>query len=391
MNTDTNNTTNPTDPAPAPDLVRPFRIAVPQAELDDLRARLRSARWPVEVGGQGWERGVPVGYLRELAEYWADGYDWRAWEARLNAYPQFVTEIDGLDIHFLHIRSGRADALPLVLTHGWPGSVVEFVELIEPLARDFHLVIPSIPGFGFSGPVAEAGWSSGRIAAAWAELMRRLGYERYGAQGGDFGSGISRALALAEPERVVGVHVNGGTTYPSAAEDDPTLTDRERARVRRMNTFMNEAGGYLAIQSTRPQTLAYGLTDSPVGQLAWMVDKFRDMTDLAKELPHEAIDRDMILTHVTLYWLTGTAGSSAALYFEEARAWGEEQASDVPLAVSLFTVQDIALRRDEERINNVVRWNDHDRGGHFAAMEAPDLLLADIRDFFSAYQVQDRG
>ncbi|MEU5160475.1 epoxide hydrolase [Streptomyces sp. NPDC020875] len=380
MNTDTS-TKNATA-----DLVRPFRIAIPQAELAGLRARIRSARWPGEIAGQGWERGVPVGYLRELADYWADGYDWRAQEARLNAYPQFITEIDGLDIHFLHIRSERDDALPLILTHGWPGSVVEFLELIEPLARDFHLVIPSIPGFGFSGPVNEAGWSSGRIAAAWGELMRRLGYERYGAQGGDFGSGISRALALAEPERVVGVHVNGGTTYPSAAEDDPTLTDRERARVRRMNTFMNEAGGYLAIQSTRPQTLAYGLTDSPVGQLAWMVDKFRDMTDLAKELPHEAIGRDVLLTHVTLYWLTATAGSSAALYYEEGRAWGEEQASDVPLAVSLFTVQDIALRRDEERINNVVRWHDHDRGGHFAAMEAPDLLLADVREFFSAYR-----
>ncbi|MFC7714201.1 epoxide hydrolase family protein [Nonomuraea recticatena] len=366
--------------------IRPFRIEIPQAELDDLRDRLARTRWPSEVGGQGWSRGVPVGYLRELAAHWAEGYDWRAWEARLNAYPQFTTEINGQNIHFLHVRSDSPDALPLILTHGWPGSIVEFLDLIEPLSRDFHLVIPSIPGFGFSGPTLEPGWTTQRIAAAWAELMRRLGYDRYGAQGGDFGGGISRALGLAAPGNVVAVHVNGGTTYPSAEEDDPTLTERERARVRRMNEFMNEAGGYIAIQSTRPQTLAYGLTDSPAGQLAWIVDKIRDMTDLAKELPHEAIDRDLLLTHVTIYWLTGTAGSSAALYYEDGHAWGEQEASPVPMAVALFTVQDIALRRDEDKVNNVVRWSDFDRGGHFAAMEAPDLLLGDIREFFAAYR-----
>ncbi|WP_308251372.1 epoxide hydrolase family protein [Streptomonospora nanhaiensis] len=329
---------------------------------------------------------MPVSYLRELAAYWADGYDWRAWEARLNAYPQFTTEIDGQRVHFLHVRSQSPDALPLILTHGWPGSVVEFLDLIEPLSRDFHLVIPSIPGFGFSGPTTEAGWTSRRIARAWAELMRRLGYERFGAQGGDFGGGISRALGLLVPDNVVAVHVNGGTTYPSAAEDDPTLTDRERARVRRMAEFMNEAGGYIAIQSTRPRTLAYGLTDSPAGQLAWIVDKIRDMTDLAKELPHEAVDRDLLLSDVSVYWFTGTAASSAELYYEDGQAWDEEESSPVPTGVSLFTVQDIALRRDEERVNNITFWADHDRGGHFAAMEAPDLLLADIREFFGRYR-----
>ncbi|MGX2994280.1 epoxide hydrolase family protein [Streptomyces sp. JNUCC 64] len=377
-----------THPDPESDgtAIRPFRIAVPQSELDDLRDRLLRTRWPREVPGQGWRRGVPVDYLRELVAHWADHYDWRRWEARLNAHPQFTTTIDGQDVHFLHVRSARPDALPLVLTHGWPGSVVEFLELVEPLSRDFHLVIPSIPGFGFSGPTTEAGWSTERIAAAWAELMRRLGYRRYGAHGGDFGSGISRALAALAPENVVALHVNGGTTYPSAAEDDPTLTERERARVRRMNTFMNEAGGYLAVQSTRPQTLAYGLTDSPVGQLAWIADKFRDMTDLAKDLPDEAIGREVLLTHATLYWLTATAGSSAALYYEDARSWGEPQPLEVPLAVAQFTVQDIALRRDEERLNNLVRWTDHDRGGHFAALEAPDLLLADLREFFADYR-----
>ncbi|GLW12760.1 microsomal epoxide hydrolase [Microtetraspora sp. NBRC 13810] len=366
--------------------IRPFHIDIPQADLDDLRDRLGRTRWPAEVAGQGWRRGVPVSYLRELAAYWADHYDWRAWEARLNAHPQFTTEIDGQDIHFLHVRSADPGALPLILTHGWPGSFVEFADLIEPLSRDFHLVIPSLPGFGFSGPVTEPGWTSARVAAAWAELMRRLGYDRYGAQGGDFGGGVSRELGVIAPDNVVAVHVNGGTTYPSAQEDDPTLTERERARVRRMAEFMGEAGGYIAIQSTRPQTLAYGLTDSPVGQLAWILDKIRDMTDLAKELPDEAVDRDLLLTDVSIYWLTRTAGSSAGLYYEDAQAWGEQRYSPVPLAVAQFTVQDIALRRDEEKINNVVRWSDFDRGGHFAAMEAPDLLIADIREFFTSYR-----
>ncbi|MEU7578928.1 epoxide hydrolase family protein [Streptomyces sp. NPDC041068] len=364
----------------------PFHLAVPQAELDDLRDRLARTRWPSEIPGQDWSRGTPVAYLKELADHWADGYDWRAWEARLNAHPQFTTEIDGQNIHFLHVRSTAPDALPLLLTHGWPGSVVEFLELIGPLSRDFHLAIPSLPGFGFSGPTAEAGWNTTRIARAWAELMRRLGYDRYGAQGGDFGSGITRALGAVDPEHVVALHVNGGTTYPSATEDDPTLTDRERARVRRRYEFMQAAGGYIAIQSTRPQTLAYGLTDSPVGQLAWIVDKFKDMTNLEKEVPHEAVDRDVLLTNVTIYWLTGTAGSSAALYYEEAQAWGEQEPTHVPLGIAQFTVQDIALRRDEEKTNNVVRWRDYDRGGHFAALEVPDLMLTEIREFFAEYR-----
>lgn len=374
---------NSSQPAGTPGAIRPFRVAVPQADLDDLRERLLRTRWPRGVEGQGWSRGVPVTYLKELAAYWAGGYDWRAWEDRLNAHPQFLTEIDGQTVHFLHVRSAHPDALPLILTHGWPGSVVEFLEVIEPLSRDFHLVVPSLPGFGFSGPTHEAGWSTERIAAAWAELMRRLGYEKYGAQGGDFGSGISRALGALAPDRVVGVHVNGGTTYPSATEDDPTLTDRERARVRRMNEFMTDAGGYMAIQSTRPQTLAYGLTDSPVGQLAWIVDKFRDMTDLAHDLPHEAVDRDALLTDVSVYWFTGTAGSSGALYYEEAHAWGEPAPSPVPLGVAQFTIQDIALRRDEEKANNVVHWADYDKGGHFAALEVPELLAEDVRTFFA--------
>jgi epoxide hydrolase len=374
--------------------IRPFQLDIPQAALDDLQTRLATARWPREVEDAGWSRGVPVAYLKELAEYWRTTYDWREHEAKLNLFPQFTTTIDGLDIHFLHVRSPEPDAFPLILTHGWPGSIVEFAELIGPLtdprtyggdpAAAFHVVVPSIPGFGFSSPILEAGWNSRRVAVAWAELMRRLGYDRYGAQGGDFGSGISRNLGLIDAEHMAGVHVNGGLGIPMIEPGaEIGLSELEQARLARMNEFMEEAAGYIAIQSTRPQTLAYALTDSPVGQLAWIVDKIRDMTDLAKPLPHEAVDRDQLLTNVTVYWLTGTAGSSAALYYEDARSWGEAEVSTVPTGVAMFTVQDIAIRGVDEKTNNIVRWTEYERGGHFAAMEAPDLLVADIREFFS--------
>ncbi|MFC9970877.1 epoxide hydrolase family protein [Spirillospora sp. NPDC127200] len=377
--------------------IRPFQLDIPQAALDDLRARLATTRWPREVEGAGWSRGVPVAYLKELAEYWRTSYDWREHEAKLNLFPQFTTHIDGQDIHFLHVRSPEPNAVPLILTHGWPGSVVEFIELIGPLtdprthggdpATAFHVVVPSIPGFGFSGPTREAGWNSRRVAAAWAELMRRLGYDRYGAQGGDFGAGISRDLGIIDAEHVLAVHVNGGLGIPMLEPgEEAGLSELEKARLARMAEFMEDAAGYIAIQSTRPQTLAYGLADSPVGQLAWIVDKIRDMSDLAKPLPHEAIDRDQLLTNVTVYWLTGTAGSSAALYYEDAQNWGEPEVSTVPSGVAMFTVQDIAIRGQDEKTNNVVRWTEYERGGHFAAMEAPDLLLADIREFFALFR-----
>jgi epoxide hydrolase len=284
----------------------------------------------------GWSRGVPVGYLEELARYWRDGYDWREWEARLNGLPQFATEIDGQNIRFLHVRSSEAQAFPLILSLGWPGSVVEFLDVIGPLtdphshggdpADAFHLVIPSLPGFGFSGPTREPGWDSRRIAAAFAELMRRLGYERYGAQGGDFGAFVSPDLGRVDGDRVVGVHVNAATLgfIPFGDVDEATLagfTDAEKVRLERLKGFLSEGNGYFQIQATRPQTLAYGLTDSPVGQLAWVAEKFKEWTHPSNEPPEGAIDRDKMLTNVMLYWLTRTGAPVAGFSGLHIRAW----------------------------------------------------------------------
>jgi epoxide hydrolase len=377
--------------------IRPFRIAIPQTDLDDLRERLARTRWPDELSGVGWSRGVPLGYLKELAEHWRSSYDWRAWEARLNEYPQFTTEIDGQNIHFLHVHSPEPDALPLILTHGWPGSIVEFLNVIAPLtdprahggdpADAFHLVIPSIPGYGFSGPTREVGWTTARVARAWAELMRLLGYDRYGAQGGDWGAFVSPELGRIAPDHVVGVHVNAATMGfipfgPVEADELASFTDAEKLRLERLNRFMADGNGYFQIQATRPQTLAYGLTDSPVGQLAWIVEKFKEWTYPSAELPEQAIDRDRILTNVMLYWLTGTSGSSARTYYENmhASSWGQ-QPGTTPTGVAVFA-EDVAIRRYGERGNNIVRWSEFDRGGHFAAMEAPDLLVGDVRAFF---------
>jgi len=377
------------------DDIRPFRIDVPAADLADLRDRLTNTRWPAQLPGTGWDRGVPVGYLKDLTRYWAGGYDWREQEAVLGGYPQFTTTIDGQAIHFLHVRSPEPDAFPLVVTHGWPGSIVEFLDVIGPLtdprahggdpADAFHLVIPSIPGFGFSGPTSEPGWDSRRIAGAFAELMRRVGYSRYGAQGGDFGALIAPDLGRVDPDHVAGVHVNAATAgfIPFGPMDDADLaqlTDVEKERLDRMNNYLTDRNGYFQIQATRPQTLAYGLTDSPVGQLAWIVEKFREWTH-GGEVPEDVIDRDRILTNVMLYWLTGTAGSAANLYYEQMHSGTWPAPSTVPTGV-LVTAEDISIRRYAEQSNNIVYWTDADRGGHFAALESPDLFTGDVRAFF---------
>jgi epoxide hydrolase len=399
--TNTTSTVAPTQPAPASDSpkadaeIHPFHIEVPQAALDDLRDRLRRTRWPGELPNAGWDYGVPLGYLQDLAEYWRTSYDWRAQEARLNAFPQFTTTIDGQNVHFLHVRSPEPDALPLVLTHGWPGSCAEFLKVIGPLndprahgadaADAFHLVIPSLPGFGFSGPTQEAGWNIGRMSKAWAELMRRLGYERYGAQGGDFGALLSPELGHVDPEHVIGIHLNAATVgFIPWGEVEPaqlaTFTPEEKARLGRLRTFLSEGNAYFQVQATRPQTIAYGLTDSPAGQLAWIVDKFNAWTHGPLE---QAVERDEILTNVMFYWLTGTAGSAARLYYENMHGpanWGRPP-SATPVGVAAFA-EDIPIRRYGEQGNNIVHWSDFERGGHFAALEAPDLLVGDIRAFF---------
>ncbi len=376
--------------------MHPFRIDVPQEDLDDLRERLGRTRWPGQVAGAGWDRGVPLEYLKGWVEHWRTSYDWREWEARLNELPQFTATIDGQNVHFLHVRSPEPGAFPLILSHGWPGSVVEFLDVIGPLtdprshggdpADAFHLVIPSLPGFGFSGPVREPGWDSFRIAGAFAELMGRLGYERYGAQGGDFGAFISPDLGRVDGDHVAGVHVNAATVgfIPFGEVDEATLstfTDAEKVRFERLNRFLSEGNGYFQIQGTRPQTLGYGLTDSPVGQLAWILEKFKEWTYPSEELPERAVDRDRLLTNVMLYWLTATGASSAHLYYESMHSGNWPTPSAVPTGVAVFA-EDVSIRRYAEQSNNLVRWSEFDRGGHFAAMEVPGLLVDDMRAFF---------
>ncbi|MGW3941561.1 epoxide hydrolase family protein [Streptomyces phaeochromogenes] len=389
--------------SPHDDTIRPFVLGIPQSDLDDLNARLDLTRWPDELPGVGWEYGVPRDYLKELARYWRHTYDWRAAEARLNEWPQFTTTIDGTNVHFAHIRSPEPDATPLIITHGWPGSIVEFLDVVGPLtdprahggdpADAFHVVLPSIPGFGLSGPTRDTGWELRRVGAAFAELMDRLGYPRFGAQGGDWGAGISRELGRAFPDRVIGVHLNllpgahasAEPTPEELAALSPPERDKTLASWRRNEEWTRERLGYATVQMTRPQTLSYGLTDSPVGQLAWIVEKFKEWTD-SHDRPEDAVDRDQLLTNVMLYWLTGTAGSSARIYYERAHAagWGEPvQPSTAPTALAVFPWDNfIPLRHVADRTENIVRWTEFDRGGHFAAMEEPDLLVGDVRAFF---------
>ena len=374
---------------------RPFRIAVTDDELADLRERLLDARLPDQIPGTGWDFGTDMAYLRELVDYWANRYDWRVHEARINAFDQYTTTIDDDNVHFIHARSPEPNAMPLIITHGWPGSIVEFLDVIDPLRdprahggdpRDaFHVVAPSLPGYGFSGPTIAAGWNVRRIAEAWAVLMNGLGYDRYGAQGGDWGSFVSRHLADVDRDHVCGVHVNMWTSMPSGAPGEMDgLTERELAHLARAADYMKTGSGYVAIQSTRPQTLAYGLNDSPAGLLSWIVEKFHAWTDNDGSV-EDAVSRDALLTNVALYWFTGTAGSAARLYYESITSGtvSPPPITDIPVGVGDYPQEIIvAPRRWVERDNNVVHWSELPRGGHFAAMEEPDLFVDDVRNFF---------
>jgi pimeloyl-ACP methyl ester carboxylesterase len=364
--------------------IRPFRIDIPQAALDDLHERLARTRWADELPGVGWDYGVPLNYVRRLADYWRNGYDWRAWEARLNTYPQFTTEIDGQNIHFLHVRSPEPGAFPLILTHGWPGSIVEYLNVIGPLsdprahggdpADAFHLVIPSLPGFGFSGPTHETGWNRYHTARSWAELMARLGYTRYGAVGNDAGSLVNPELGRVDPEHVVGLHVTQIFSFPSG---DPAeladLTPEEQHELETLQWFYQNKMSFSTLMSQQPQTLAYALLDSPVGLLAWNA-----------QLLGEDLDDDFALTNVMLYWLTGTAGSAARLYYEDAHAAEKPtEPTTVPIGVAAFGGDFSGIRRFAHRDHkNIISWNVYDHGGHFAAHKAPDLLVGDVRGFF---------
>lgn len=374
--------------------VQSFSIAIPQEAIDDLRERLTHARWPGALPGVGWERGVPVDYLEALTEYWRTGYNWREQEAKLNEFPQFITEIDGQTIHFLHARSPEPGAMPLLISHGYPGSIVDFMKIIGPLtnprayggdaADAFHVVAPSLPGFGFSMPLSAPGWEVTRTVKAYDELMKRLDYVRFGVHGGDIGSGICGQLCVLAPDRIIGSLIN---TDPSAIAGPftPTpadLTEEEKAHLQELRNRSEDGQGYIKLQSTRPQTIAYGLTDSPVGQLAWIVEKFKEWTDPTKELPEDAVDRDQLLTNVSLYWFTKSGATAANFIYEAAHVytdWGA--AHSVPTGFAVFG-KDSLVRRILDPEHNMRHWSEFESGRHFPALEVPDLLVRDIRDFF---------
>ncbi|WP_328399840.1 epoxide hydrolase family protein [Nocardia sp. NBC_00403] len=378
--------------------IRPFRIEIPQAAIDDLHDRLLRTRWIDDLPGTGWERGVPASYLKELAGYWVEKFDWRAQEAALNVYPQFTTTIDGQNVHFLHIRSVDENATPLLLIHGWPSSMVDFLDLIGPLtdpktdgnhdAPAFHLVIPSLPGHGFSGPITEAGWNDGRIAAALAELMARLGYDRYGVQGGDHGAFIGPQLGRVDAEHVLGVHANALVTFPTGDPADmAALTEAEKRRLGAMKKFQDDGSAYMNLKGSRPNTIAQLLADSPAGQLGWIVEKFKEWIDQSHELPEQAIDRDRLLTEVTIYWFTDTARSVANLYYErfhDATMFAPKPKGTVPTGVAVFKDSDYAIRRFAEKAHTITHWSEFYSGGHFPALEVPELLIGDIREFFAS-------
>jgi epoxide hydrolase len=378
--------------------VQPFAIEIPEGELRDLRERLARTRWPERETVEDWTQGVPLAYLKDLCGYWGERYDWRAAEASLNALPQFRTVIDELGIHFLHIRSPHPEALPLVITHGWPGSIVEFLKVIGPLTDPtahggdpgdaFHLVCPSLPGYGFSDQPTRPGWGVQHIAAAWTVLMARLGYERYGAQGSDWGTSISASVGQQDPDHVAGIHL----TPPLAPPDPATfndLTQRERAALASMKRSAEWESGYSQEQSTRPQTIGYALVDSPAALCAWIIEKFWAWTDCDGH-PENVLTRDELLDNLMLYWLPGTGASSARLYWESSRLVNEwifgptDDTVAVPTGCSIFPkeIQRPSRRWAEKRFPDIRYWNEPDRGGHFAAFEQPELFVEEVRAFF---------
>ncbi|GIG21995.1 microsomal epoxide hydrolase [Cellulomonas chitinilytica] len=368
--------------------MEPFTVEIDEEALADLRDRLRRTRWSRTVPGTGWSRGVPVDVLRDLVGHWLTGYDWQRLRRRLGEVPHLVTTVDGQRIHLVHARSPEPAALPLLLTHGWPGSVLDHLHLVGPLtdparhggdpADAFHVVAPSLPGFGFSTPLAGPGWDHHRIARAWPELMTRLGYARFGVVGGDTGSVVSPLVGRIAPDRVVGVHLHGNLDVPRHAPDE---SPAESARVDAGRQRARTDGGYAALQQTRPHTLGHALADSPAGQLAWVLDKLHDWTDPAHP-PFGGVDLDDVLDLVVLFWVTGTAATSANLYYENRVAAPPPGAPGVvPTAVALFPT-DPPTRSAAGRQHHLVRWTELPRGGHFAALEAPDLLVDDLRAFY---------
>lgn len=372
--------------------IQPFQIRVPDALLQDLANRLRNTRWPEPELVDDWSQGAPLQWVQEMCAYWAEGFDWRQQEAALNRFPQYITPIDGLDIHFIHARSPHADAMPLLLTHGWPGSVAEFHKVIEPLvnptafggkAQDaFHVVCPSLPGFGFSGKPSTTGWGVDRIAKAWVMLMDRLGYTRYGAQGGDWGSAITSSVGGLDAAHCLGIHITLAIGTKPLLNGEPTA--EEKAALQGIDFYRQWDSGYSTQQATRPQTLGYALTDSPAGQAAWILEKFWAWTDCNGH-PENILTRDELLTNVMIYWATATATSSARLYWESFGKPGLKLPITVPTGVAVYPKEIIAPVRSwmAPRYTHITHWRVMPRGGHFAALEQPGLWLDDIRAFFA--------
>jgi pimeloyl-ACP methyl ester carboxylesterase len=371
--------------------ITPFRIEVPDGALADLRDRLRRTRWPEAETVDDWSQGIPLAHVQDLCRYWADEYDWRRSEAHLNGFAQFRTTIDGLGIHFVHVRSSESDALPLVITHGWPGSIVEFHKVIGPLADPaahggdpadaFHVVCPSLPGYGFSDKPDKHGWDVHRIARVWAELMDRLGYRRYGAQGGDWGAAVTTSLGHQDAEHLAGIHLNMPVAFPDPA-GMADLTEAEQATLAALAHYDQWDSGYSKQQSTRPQTLGYGLVDSPAGQCAWIVEKFWSWTDCDGD-PLNVLTRDELLDNVMLYWIPGTGASSGRLYWESFRHFDREPVA-VPAGCSIFPKEVIRSSRRwvEQRFSDLRHWHELDKGGHFAAFEQPNAFVDEVRAFF---------
>jgi pimeloyl-ACP methyl ester carboxylesterase len=375
----------------ASEAVTPFQIQASDLELDELRRRLQSTRWPDAETVDDWSQGIPLAYVQEVCAYWADKYDWRAREARLNAFPQFKTELEGCGIHLIHARSPHENALPLVMTHGWPGSVVEFHKVIEPLrdptahggdaADAFHVVCPTLPGYGFSDKPASTGWGVQKIADAWGLLMQRLGYPRYVAQGGDWGAMVTTCIGAQDPDHCAGIHLN----MPIAPPDPETLnelTEREQGALAGMKHYQDWDSGYSKQQSTRPQSLGYGLVDSPAGQAAWILEKFWSWTDCDGH-PENVLSRDELLDNVMLYWLPGAGASSARLYWESFRSPTMPEVK-VPVGCSIFPKEIFRTSRRwaEKRFGELLHWNELDKGGHFAAFEQPETFVDEVRSCF---------
>lgn len=374
------------------DAITPFTVDIPQQALDDLTARIANTRWPEQELVDDWSQGIPLAYTRELATYWAQDYDWRRWEKTLNGWDQFTTDIDGVSIHFLHIKSPHANALPMVITHGWPGSIVEFHKVIEPLTNPenpdhaFHLVVPSIPGYGFSGKPANTGTSAEQVGKMWGQLMARLGYERYVAQGGDWGAMITQCMGTTETEHCAAIHVNMPLCPPDE-EGMKDMTEFELEALNGMAHYNQWDSGYSKQQSTRPQTLGYGLADSPVGQMAWIVEKFWSWMDCgegADQHPEKILSKDELLDNVMMYWLTNSAASSGRLYWESF-ATPNLAPVDMPMGASIFPKEIFRASRrwGEKRFSNIIHWNTLEQGGHFAAFEQPALFVDEVRQCFS--------